>query len=250
MGHEFEDIEIKRNAPEILKEQLKKRRKKAMISTGAMSDPYVNLENQIGYTRQCLEIIEEYGFGVTILTKSERILRDLNILKRIHAKTKCVVQMTLTTCDEHLVRVLEPNVSTTLERFQALEIFRDNEIPAVVWFAPFLPFINDSEENLRGLLDYCIQAKVKGIVCFGFGMTLREGNREYFYQKLDKHFPELKERYIKQYGNDYEIPVPGSQNLYNVFKSICLEHGILYKKDEVFEYLQTFESKTGQLSLF
>jgi DNA repair photolyase len=250
MDHEFEDIEIKRNAPEILEEQLKKRRKKAMISTGAMCDPYVHLENQMGYTRQCLEIIEKHEFGVTILTKSSHILRDLNMLKRIHAKTKCVVQMTLTTYDEHLVRVLEPNVFTTFERFQTLEIFRDNEIPTVVWFAPFLPFINDSEENLRGLLDYCIKAKVKGIVCFGFGMTLRDGNREYFYQKLDKHFPGLKERYIKEYGNNYEIPVPESQNLYKIFKSTCLEHGILYKKDEVFEYLQRFESKRGQLSMF
>ena len=174
MNHDFEDIEIKRNAPEILEGQLRKRRKPAMISTGAMTDPYIHLESKFQYMRQCLEVIEKHGFGVTILTKSDRILRDLDLLKKINHKTKCVVQMTLTTFDENLCRILEPNVSTTTERASALEILHQEGIPTVVWLGPFLPFINDSEENLQGLLNYCINASVKGIICFGIGMTLRE----------------------------------------------------------------------------
>ena len=111
--------------------------------------------------------------------------------------------MTLTTYDESLCKKLEPNVSTTKERFEVLKIMRDNKIPTVGWLDPILPFINDTEENLRGILDYCTTAKVYGIICFNIGLTLRAGNREYFYEKLDKHFPGLKEKYHKKYGYSY-----------------------------------------------
>ena len=160
MKHDFEDIEIKRNAPEILENQLRKRKKPAMISTGAMTDPYIHLEEKFQYMRKCLEAIERQRFGVSVLTKSTRVLRDLDILEKINYRTKCVVQMTLTTFDEDLCRQLEPNVSTTLERFRALKVFQDARIPTVVWLGPFLPYINDSEENFRGILDYCVEAGV------------------------------------------------------------------------------------------
>jgi len=129
------------------------------------------------------------GFGLAIQTKSARILRDLDILRSINEKAKCVVQITLTTYDETLCSVIEPNVSGTVERFAVLETMRDAGIPTVVWLDLILPFINDTDENLRGLLDYCIRAKVRGIVCFGMGTTMREGSREYFYSKLDSIFP-------------------------------------------------------------
>jgi DNA repair photolyase len=153
MNHDFEDIEVKRNAPLILETQLRQKRKPCMIGTGSMCDSYIPLENELQITRQCLELIEKYGFGLAIQTKSDRILRDIDILKRINMKTKCVVQVTLTTYDENLCRKIEPNVSTTLERFHILETMRDAEIPTVVWLGPILPFINDTEENLQGLLD-------------------------------------------------------------------------------------------------
>ncbi|MDR2044494.1 MAG: radical SAM protein [Clostridium sp.] len=197
MNHDFEDIEVKRDAPRILEEQLGRRRKPCMVSTDAMCDPYIPLENELLITRQCLELIERYGFGLAIQTKSARILRDLDVLTAINGKTKCVVEMMLTMFDEGLCRIIEPNVSATAERFAALEAFRDAGVPTVVWLSPFLPFINDTEENLRGLLDYCVRAKVRAIMCFGFGMTLRDGNRECYYSKLNESFPGLKARYIR-----------------------------------------------------
>ena len=222
--HPFEDIEVKQNAPQLLERALRSKRKKCMIGTGAMCDPYMHCEEQLGLTRKCLEIIARYGFGVTIQTKSHRILRDLDLLKRIHENARCVVQMTLTTYDEALCRILEPGVCTTRERLRALEIFRDNGIPTVVWLSPILPFINDTEENIRGILEYCIQVRVHGIICFGMGMTLREGDREYYYAALDRHFPGLKEIYRSRYGNAYEIPSPRNRELMELFRRRSEEH--------------------------
>jgi DNA repair photolyase len=247
---DFEDIEVKRNAPQILEEQLRRKRKPCMVVTGSMCDPYIPLEKELQITRQCLSVIERYGFGVSILTKSSRILRDLDLLKAINENAKCVVQMTLTTYDADLCRKLEPNVSITSERFHVLEVMRNNNIPTVVWLSPILPFINDTEENLRGLLDYCVQAKVKGIMCFGFGVTLREGDREYFYAQLDRLFPEMKQRYIRSFGNAYVCNSPNNNRLMAILGEICDHHNILWKPDDVFAYLKAFESENRQLSLF
>ncbi|MBQ8301550.1 MAG: radical SAM protein [Clostridia bacterium] len=251
MNHDFEDIEIKANAPELLENALRRKRHKCMVGTGAMSDPYMHIEEKYSNMRRCLEIIEKYGFGVTVQTKSSRILRDLDLLKKINEKSKCVVQMTLTTYDEDLCRIVEPNVETTYERFKTLEIMRDNGIPTVVWLCPILPFINDTEENVRGILDYCKKAKVKGIINFGMGLTLRDGNREYFYKKLDEHFPGLKEKYIRLYGNSYEIASPDSRQLMEIFANECRQNGIMYNVNECFEYLNKFEDKYAceQISL-
>ena len=250
MKHDFEDIEIKQNAAAILEAQLLKKRKPCMIGTGAMCDPYIHLEEELRLTRSSIKLIEKHGFGLAIQTKSTRILRDLDLLRAINEKTKCVVQMTLTTYDEVLCRIVEPNVSTTAERFAALEVFRDAGIPTVVWLSPILPFINDTEENLRGILDYCIRAKVKGIICFGFGTTLRDGDREYFYQKLDEHFPGMKHKYIKTFGNAYECNSPNHSRLYEVFRDECCKHDILHKPDEVFSYMYKFEQRQRQMMLF
>lgn len=250
INHAFEDIEVKRNAPQILEDQLRRKRKRCMISTGSMCDPYIPLEEDLQITRQCLELIEKHGFGLSILTKSARILRDLEILKTIHEKTKCVVQMTLTTFDEDLCKQLEPHVSTTAERVEVLEIMRDNGIPTVVWFCPILPFINDTKENVRGILDYCVRAQVKGILSFGAGVTLREGDREYFYEQLDHLFPGMKQRYIDTFGDAYACNSPQSAILMSTLKETCEQQGILYKTNEVFAYLNEFEAREQQLSLF
>jgi DNA repair photolyase len=252
MKHEFTDIEIKKNAPEMLEEALKRKRKKCMIGTGAMCDPYIHIEEEIMYIRRCLQVIDKYGFGLSILTKSDRILRDLDLLKSINEKSKCVVQMTLTTADEDLCRILEPGVSTTKERFGALKVFRDNGIPTVVWLCPFLPFINDTEENFRTLLDYCIEAKVHGIMCFGIGVTMREGNREYFYKNLDEHFPGMKQKYIRTFGNSYECHSSNNNKLMRIFYDECKKHNILVGINKVFAYLNKYEDKNinEQISLF
>lgn len=252
MNHEFEDIEVKENAIELLENTLRRKRKRCMIGTGSMSDPYMPLEAQLEYTRKALLLIEKYGFGATLITKSDRVLRDLDILKRINQKTKAVVQMTLTTADEALCKLVEPNVSTTKQRFEALKILRDNNIPTVVWLCPVLPYINDTEDNIRRILDMCVAAKVRGIICFGMGLTLREGNREYFYRQLDKSFPGLKERYIREYGNQYVINSPKSAELMRLFHRTCEQNGIMHDNDLIFEYLSQFEEKNApqQLSLW
>ena len=251
MNHKFEDIEVKANAVGLLENTLRRKRNKCMIGTGAMSDPYMPIEEKLGNMRKCLEVIERCGFGVTMITKSTKVLRDLDLLKKINEKSKCVVQMTLTTYDEDLCRIVEPNVETTYERFRALEILHDNGIPTVVWLCPILPFINDTEENIRGILDYCVRAKVKGIINFDMGVTLRDGNREYFYKKLDEHFPGLKEKYIRMYGNSYQLSSPNSRQLNMIYKSECIKNGIMCDVNECFEYLNKYEDKYGgeQISL-
>ena len=245
MNHDFEDIEVKENALELLEAALRRKRKRCMIGTGAMTDPYLPLEKKLGYTRKALLLIEKYGFGVALQTKSDLVLRDLDILRQINEKTKAVVQMTLTTADEKLCRIIEPNVSTTNERFEALKALRDAGIPTVVWLCPVLPFINDTEENIRTILGMCVEAGVRGVLCFGMGLTLCEGNREYFYRQLDIHFPRLKERYIREYGNNYMVDSPRSTELMRLFHRICEENGILHSNDQIFEYLRKFEEKNA-----
>ncbi|AYE35142.1 SPL family radical SAM protein [Clostridium septicum] len=249
MNHPFEDIEVKMNGSKLLEDILKKKRKKCMIRTGSMSDPYIHLEEKLQNTRRSLEIIEKYGFGLAIQTKSNRILRDLDLLRSINNKGKCVVQMTLTTYDEKLCRIIEPNVSTTKERFEVLKIMRNNGIPTVVWMSPILPYINDTEKNIRGILDYCIEAKVKGIIVFGIGLTLRDGNREYYYKNLDKHFKGLKEKYIRQYGNNYEVVSENHERLMKIIKETCKKNNIICGVEEVFRYMKTFEEKNNEIQL-
>ena len=222
-----------------------------MIGTGAMTDPYIPLEMELCTVRKALSLIYEYGFGVTVQTKSDRILRDLDLLQKINEKTKCVVQMTLTTCDEELCRKIEPNVCTTKKRFEVLKKMRDAGIPTVVWLSPILPYINDTRENIQGILEYCRDAGVYGIICFGMGMTLRQGDREYYYAALDRHFPGLHEKYHKRYGYDYELPSDRSGELMAYFKTFCAENHIVSNVDEIFVYLHAFPENKGyeQLSL-
>ena len=250
MNHVFEDIEVKENAMELLESALRSRRKPCMIGTGAMSDPYIPLESQLQMTRKALALIEKYGFGVAIQTKSARILRDMDLLQRINSRAKAVVQMTLTTCDEELCRRIEPNVSTTAERAETLKQFRDAGIPTVVWLCPILPFLNDTPENIRGIIDYCVEAGVKGIIHFGMGLTLRDGNRAYFYDRLDRYFPGMKEQYIRTYGNAYEISSPRNEELMKLFHETCEDYGIWHDNDTIFRYMSHLEEKTEQLRLF
>lgn len=252
MNHVFEDIEVKENALELLEKALKAKRKRCMIGTGAMTDPYIPLEEKLRLTRKSLELICAYGFGVAVQTKSARILRDLDLLSRINEQAKAVVQMTLTTHDDALCRILEPNVSVTSERTAALKAFRDAGIPTVVWLDPILPYINDTRENIEGILESCIDSGVKGILCFNMGLTLRDGNREYFYAQLDRHFPGLKERYIREYGNRYEINSPRNAELMRLFHETCKKAGLMHDINTIFAYLHAFEEKEEipQMSFF
>jgi len=252
MNHRFEDVEVKGNGIYLLEEALKRKRKKCMIGMGSMTDPYIREELKLNYTRKALELIKRYGFGATLITKSDNLLRDLDIFQDINSKTKCVIQMTLTTYDEKLCKVIEPNVSTTRERFEVLKTLRDEGIPTVVWLIPILPFINDNEENILGILNYCKEAKVYGIICFGMGLTLRDGNREYFYNELDKIFPNLKDLYIRKYGNSYVLNSDNNEELMKIFHEFCEKNNIVHENNKIFDYLKRFETKeeVKQLSFF
>ena len=248
--HPFEDVEVKRNAPELLEAALRSKRRRCMIGTGSMSDPYMHCEEELGLTRRCLEIIRRCGFGVSILTKSDRILRDIELLDAINRESKCVVQMTLTTFDDALCRIVEPKVCPTSRRLEVLEEMRRRGIPTFVWLTPILPWINDTRENVEAILDACVRVGVKGVVCFDMGLTLREGDREYYYAALDRHFPGLKEKYIRRYGTAYELPSPNRNELMASLRRICGENGLLWRPEDCFAWIGDFPEKNEQISLF
>lgn len=248
--HAFEDIEVKQNAPELLEKALRAKRRKCMIGTGAMSDPYMHCETDVRLTRRCLEVLCRYGFGAAIQTKSDRILEDIDLLDRINQTARCVVQMTLTTYDDDLCAIIEPNVCNTRRRIEVLEELQKRKIPTVVWLTPILPFLNDTEENIRSILEECARVGVRGVMCFDMGLTLREGNREYYYAALDRYFPGLKQKYIQTYGNAYELPSPHAGTLMRLFQKLCTQYGMLYETDAVFRYLGEFPEAYEQLSIF
>lgn len=241
MQHDFEDIEVKENAPELLEKALRAKRRRCVIGTGAMCDPYIPIEKDLRITRRCLEITDKYNFGAAVLTKSDLVMRDIDLLAQINEKAKAVVQMTLTTADDELCRIVEPNVCVTSKRVEVLCEMKKRGIPTVVWLTPLLPFINDTVENLAALLEKIAEAGVYGIVSFGMGLTLRSGDREYFYAALDRHFPGLREKYSKRYGNSYEIPSPNSDKLWRYFTEFCDKYGIVRNQNEVFSFMKTID---------
>ncbi len=249
--HDLQDIEVKENAAQLLEDTLRRKKKRCMIKTGYMSDSYNPYEEELKLTRQCLEIIYKYNFGVSIQTKSNRILRDIDILRKINEKTKCVIQITMTTYDDELCRLIEPNVSTTKERFEVLKVLQENHIPSVVWLSPILPFINDTVENMKGLLDYCEQAKVKGLICYGAGVTLRSGNREYFCSQLDRSFPGKRKLYEQTYGDMYECSSSHGREIMKLVTDFCKQNKVPLN-EATFEYIDKFEDKGEgvQMSLF
>jgi hypothetical protein len=178
------------------------------------------------------------------------VFANFVLLDEINRSAKCVVQMTLTTWNDDLCRLLEPNVCHTKRRIEVLKEMQKRGIPTVVWLTPILPFINDTEENITSILNECVRVGVKGIIDFGMGLTLRDGDREYYYEALDKHFPGMKERYIKRYGNAYELPSPKARELTEIFQSICKANGILSSPEDCFRFMSELPEKYPQMSLF
>ena len=248
MDHRFEDVAVKENGIELLTAALRRKRRPCMIGTGAMSDPYTPIEGELELTRRALEVIGRYGCGVAIQTKSDLILRDLDMLTRINRRSKAVVQMTLTTMDEGLCRLIEPGVCTTARRIEVLKEFQKAGIPTVVWLCPILPWLNDTEENIRGIVESCADAGVQGIIQFGMGVTLRDGSREHYYSQLDRKFPGLKERTVRTYGSAYELRSPHSRELEALFHRLCGKYGIWHDNDQIFRWMSRLEE--DQLSFF
>ncbi len=248
--HDFLDVGVKVNAPDLLQKIVHRKRDKIMISSGSMCDPYQPIERSFRLTYKTLSILRDAGFGASIITKSTDILRDIDLLQDINERAKCVVQVSMTCADETLSKMIEPNVSTTKERFEILKECQKRGIPTIVWLTPILPFLTDTKENIDQILSMCIDAGVKGIICFQMGMTLRSGSREYYYSKLDQYFPGLKDKYIHTYGNTQELVSPENDLLMELFTLRCKSADIMYKPEDCFQFTHTMPKKFEQRSLF
>ena len=245
---DFDKVRAKENAAEILRDELRRKIRPGIIGTGSMSDPYNPFEREERLTEKSLMLIDAYGFGVTVITKSTLITRDIPLYKQIAEHSPVLCKMTVTTADDELSRLVEPRVAVSSERFDALAKMSEAGLFTGITLMPVLPFIEDSEDNIRTIVR---RAHECGVRCIypAFGMTLRAGNREYFYQKLDENFPGMKARYIRQYGNSYECPSPNARRLWKVFTDECGKYGILYEmKAIIAAYKAGYED--GQLSFF
>ncbi|MCL2401258.1 MAG: radical SAM protein [Oscillospiraceae bacterium] len=224
---DFDTVKAKENALEIIRNDLRRKVKSGVISTGAMSDPYNPQEREHRLTRNALELVNAYEFGIDICTKSALVTRDVDILRDIKRHSPVLAKLTITAAEDALAQKIEPHVSSTSERFAALETLANNGIYCGVLLMPLLPYINDTEENILKILEKAKDAGA-GFVYPSFGMTLRAGNREYYYEKLDELFPGLKQQYIKKYGDRYECRSPKARKLYEVFAAKCNELGLLH----------------------
>lgn len=244
----FDEVRAKENALNIISKELKGKRKKGVIGTGAMSDPYNPLEKEYALTRGALELINTNGFGVSIATKSDLILRDIDLLKSIQSHSPVLVKITITTCDDELCKKIEPNVAVSSKRFHAIKELSKNGIFAGILLMPVLPFLEDNEENIRAIVNLAHESGAKFIYPT-FGVTLRQNQRDWYFEKLDEKFLGIKQKYIKQFGNSYSCTSPKAKMLWSVFKMECEKRGILYKmKDIIYGYKDSYENT--QLSLF
>ena len=245
---DFSTVKAKENALQIVRDDLRRKVKTGVIATGAMSDPYNPFEKNEKLTRNSLELINAYGFGVAIDTKGILVTRDIDILNDIQKNSPVIVKVSITTADDTLSKIIEPGAAPSSERFAALKQLSGAGIFCGVLMMPILPFINDTEENITAIVDKAKDAGAKFIYP-AFGVTMRQGNREYFFEQLDKHFPGYKEKYISKYRNNYVCSSPKSRKLWGLFADLCKQNGILYNmKDIIYAYKRPYENE--QLSLF
>ena len=221
---EFSDILVKENAIELLEKELARKRVKGTIGTGSMNDPYMPLEAKTELTRRALQVIARFRFPVHVITKSDLVLRDLDLLRRIN-EVYSAVSFTITTTDDQLARKLEPGAPLPSARLRAMKTLAENGILTGVTMMPILPFIEDNEENITQIVT---QAHEHGAsyVLPGFGMTLRDRQRAYYYDKLDRHFPALRQRYERQFGDQYFAPANDFEELEALFEELCERYGI------------------------
>lgn len=244
----FDTVRGKKNALAILEQELRSKKRKGIVGMGAMSDTYNPQEIKYKLTRGALELFAEYGFGVAIDTKSDLILRDIDILKEINRRNNVIVKISITTPHDDLAKIIEPHVCPTSQRLNAVKILNDSGIFAGVMMNPTLPFITDSAEDIAGLIQQAARSNARFIQSY-FGMTLRENQRDYYYNKLDKHFPDLRAKYESTYGDSYECAAPDSKELYQQFTALCSRYGLLYKMADIIKAYKINKSDQ-QLTLF
>lgn len=244
----FDVVRGKENALFILEQELQKK-SKGVIGIGAMSDAYNPLESKYEQTRGALKLIAKYGFGVSIDTKSDLILRDIDLLKEICSKNNVIIKFTITTPNDELSSMIEPNVCVSSKRFQAIKVLADSGIFVGIMLNPVLPFITDKEEDIKKIVELASQMGAKFIHTY-MGMTLRDNQRDYYFDKLDKYFMGLREKYIHYYGNRYECSVVDYKRLYKVFTSECEKYGILYHMDDIIRAYKKAYTVNEQITLF
>lgn len=244
----FDTVRGKENALEILEQELAKKKQKGVVAIGAMSDTYNPKEQDYQITRGALMLLKKYGFGVSIDTKSDLLLRDMDILEELSIANDVIVKFTITTPHDELSKVIEPHVCPSSARFAAVKALNKNGIFAGIMMNPVLPFITDSEDDIRHLVQLAKQNSAKFVLSY-MGVTLRENQREYYYQKLDENFKGLKEKYMYQYGNRYSCAPVDSRKLYNVFKEACHEHGLLYRMSDIIKAYKRPAQVEEQLTL-
>lgn len=227
----FDEVRAKENALEIIRNDLRSKVRKGIIATGAMSDPYNPFEKELKLTRNALELVNAYEFGIAIDTKSDLVVRDADILRDIKTHSPVLVKITVTAADE-LSRLIEPNAPVSSKRLAALRELTEQRIFAGLLLMPVLPFIEDTPENILSIVRLASEAGARFIYP-AFGVTLRQNQREYYYKELDKRFPGVKERYIKQYGDAYQCVSPRAKELWQLFSKECDSRGILYKMQDI-----------------
>lgn len=239
----------KENALGILERELSGKREKGVIGIGAMSDTYNPCETKYEETRGALKLILKYGFGVSIDTKSDLILRDIDLLKEINSKNSVIVKFTITTPDDELCSLIEPNVTVSSKRFQAIKTLNENGIFTGIMMNPVLPFITDNEDDIKRLVKLASESGAKFIHTY-MGVTLRNNQRDYYFAELDKKFPGLKEKYIRYYGERYNCVVPNYRELYKVFVRECDKYGILYNMKDIIKAYKKETKSDEQMTLF
>lgn len=228
----FDSVRVKENAIKIIQSELKKKRRVGVIGTGSMSDPYNSFEHELLLTREALKLIDIYSYGVSIATKSSMIVRDIDILSKIKRHSPLLCKLTITTADDNMSSIIEPNVSNSEMRFAAIKELSKAGIFAGVLLMPVLPYITDTKENIKNIVRLAYENGAKFVFCM-LGVTLRANQREYYYRMLDKHFPDLKSKYISSYGSSYSCSSVYSKELWNLFTLECKKYDLLYKMDDI-----------------
>ncbi|HWR44982.1 SPL family radical SAM protein [Sporomusa sp.] len=244
----FDEVRAKENALALIARELTSKRRTGVIGTGAMSDPYNPFEKEYRLTRGALELINTHRFGISIATKSDLITRDIDVLKSIKSHSPVLIKITITTANDMLCQKIEPHVAVASRRFSAIKELSENGIFTGILLMPVLPFLEDNDSNISEIIQLAYKNGAKFIYT-AFGVTLRQNQRDWYYKKLDEHFPALKQKYINQFGNDYECRSPRAKALWQLFQKQCDRLGILYKMEDIINaYKQGYGN--NQLSLF
>jgi DNA repair photolyase len=241
----FDTIRAKQDAPLKVEKELSKKRKVGIITMGGMSDPYNYLEKKLEYTRSVLKSINKYQFGVSIITKSTLVLRDIDILKEINKNNAVSIGITITTSNDRLQSRIERNVPSTTERFQALKTLKEEGLYCGVLMMPILPFINDTVENIDGIVEMAHEANVDYIYP-SFGVTLRDNQRLYFFEKIGET---LTKQYIDEFKDSYLCVSPNHMQLKERFITLCEKYGIVYKMEDIVKGMKE-NKQNQQISLF